>query len=55
MKKVSHRFPEDLPPNDDEKTVAALDTEYQAAVLAHDDCHMPARRHSFDGCRRTPE
>ena len=36
MKKVSHRFLEDLPPNDDEKTVAALDTEYQAAVLAHD-------------------
>ena len=36
MKKVSHRFPEDLPPNDDEKTVAALDTEYQAAVLEHD-------------------
>ena len=36
MKKVSHRFLEDLPPNDDEKTVAALDTEYQAAVLEHD-------------------
>jgi ketosteroid isomerase-like protein len=36
MKKVSHRFLEDLPPNDDEKTVAALDTEYQAAVLARD-------------------
>jgi ketosteroid isomerase-like protein len=36
MKKVSHRFPGDLPPNDDEKTVAALDAEYQAAVLAHD-------------------
>ena len=36
MKKVSHRFLEDLPPNDDGKTVAALDTEYQAAVLARD-------------------
>lgn len=36
MKKISHTIPEDLPPNDDEKTVAALDTEYQAAVLAHD-------------------
>ena len=36
MKKVSHRFPQDLPSNDDEKTVAALDTEYQAAVLEHD-------------------
>ena len=36
MKKVSHRFTEDLPPNDDEKIVAALDTEYQAAVLSHD-------------------
>jgi len=36
MKKISHRFPEDLPPNDDEKTVAALETDYQVAVLAHD-------------------
>ena len=25
-----------MPPNDDEKTVVALNTEYQTTVLAHD-------------------
>ena len=36
MKKVSHTLPEDSPSSNDEEIVAALDTEYQAAVLAHD-------------------